>query len=166
MNSFHAIIEYGMPAFALAVINDFDRQAEKKRADSAAVRLHSAMMAEFTTQAKLLGFAPTPIISNYSGVRLNLFVRVPGFLSDVSQPLCSLLEYLSNYYIDEPTSSDNPNAGQRTYDFNDGDSGLSVSIIAELDENSDACQRIITGTERRQRIAYVDVDEPVYAFKC
>lgn len=103
-----------------------------------------------------------------SGLTLSIFVKVQGFTSEAAPELVNLLEWLSQFFDKDAYSSDAPNDGQRSYMFQKpiNESIIETAVIAELDSNSENCQRIIVGTHKAQRMAYVEIDEPIYKFKC
>lgn len=166
-----AIIEYPIP---LSIRAQLDRNQDER---DQLVRFSSSLVAQSTFAAMLTERAPGAlkppsliwINSQYSGLTLNIFVTVPGFTTEAAPRLAEFLEFASEYYENPPVSRDNANSSFRTYAFN-ADPKTSnrpaLQVFAELRENSENCQRIVTGTRKAQKLVYVEVDEPTYAFKC
>lgn len=101
-------------------------------------------------------------------ITLMLFLNVKGFTITAAPELVEFLEFLSDYYIAPPKSEDEPQYGSRSYIFKPepGEYNLTVQVKAELDSNSENCQRIITGTQKTSKMVWVEVEEPIYQFKC
>jgi hypothetical protein len=101
------------------------------------------------------------------GTTVMAFISVKGFTMEADPKLAELLEWAGYFFEELPTSDDLPNIGQRKYHFEQSAYELfSFSLVAELDTNSESCQRIIKGTRKTKQLAYVEVDEPIYAFRC
>lgn len=161
-----AIIEYPMPK---CLVEELDRVAEQiQELQQYQTRLQ--LSSNFT--AAILEQAPaehTAIWQHFgNSITLCVFIKVPGFTWDAAPKLCQYLEFISDFYDTPPFSIDTPNTGNRVYSFSPIDPTVSigVNVFAELEANSENCQRIIVGTERRKSFKLVEVDEPVYAFKC
>lgn len=161
-----AIIEYPTPK---CLVKELDRVAEQiQELQQYQTRLQ--LSSNFT--AAILEQAPaehTAIWQHFgNSITLCVFIKVPGFTCEAAPGLCQYLEFIADFYDTPPVSMDNPNSSNRVYHFAPLDPEISISIhvFAELEENSENCQRIIVGLERRKSFKLVEVDEPVYAFKC
>lgn len=161
-----AIIEYPMPK---CLVEELDRVAEQiQELQQYQTRLQ--LSSNFT--AAILEQAPaehTAIWQHFgNSITLCVFIKVPGFTCEAAPALCQYLELISAYYDTPPLSTDNPGSGNRVYSFSpiDPTVNIGVNVFAELEENSENCQRIIVGIEKRASFKLVEVDKPVYAFKC
>lgn len=107
-------------------------------------------------------------VDTQDSVVLAIFLPVQGFTSEAAPHLCEFLEYISDYYDVFPSSTEDPNYGTRTYFFSgwETEHNLTLYITAELQEDSEACHRHIIGTQTVTRWRPVEVEEPVYSFKC
>lgn len=107
-------------------------------------------------------------LSNHDAIILMVSIPVAGFTLEAAPELCKFLEYIIDYYDVFPTSTDEPNEGSRRYRFAGWktEHELIVHVTAELQPDSEACQRIVTGTQKVMRYRPVEVDEVTYSFKC
>lgn len=161
-----AIIEYPTPLCITEELSRISAQIEDLR--DYQTRLKSTSNFAASLLAKAPG-EPRTIWQHFSdSITLGIFIKVPGFTYEASPKLFAYLELLSECYDTPPVSTDNPNYGNRVYYFNplDPTTSISVNVVAELEENAENCQRIIVGTRRQKSYQLVEVDEPVYAFKC
>lgn len=159
-----AIIEYAQAKEARNAALDLRKQASRDLAKALEVEAQASFISRIKERLPANAFTH---LSTYGSPELRITLPVPGFLCDVAPGLADLLEFISDYYEKPPTSTDLPNQATRCYTFTPENPGtLGVFISAELVEGSDACQRIIVGTRKVERPAYVQVDEPVYVFKC
>lgn len=166
-----AIVEYAIPS-------SIRNQLEVNQEEQDYLTHYSKVLRNQTTFAAMVSekapgaLKPPRLIwvnSRYSGLSLSIFVTVSGFTTEAAPRLAEFLEFLSDHYENPPSSRDSASFGTRIYSFRADPANpdrISVEVFAELIENSENCQRIITGTRKAQKIVYVDIDEPVYAFKC
>lgn len=158
------LIEYAPAKEARDAALDLRKQASETLAKAIEVEAQASFISRIKERLPANAFT---YVSTYGSPELRITLPVQGFLCDVAPQLVDLLEFISQYYEKPPTSTDLPNQASRCYSFTPAHEGtLHVFISAELVEGSDACQRIIVGTKKSEKIAYVEVDEPVYAFKC
>lgn len=160
------IIEYPTPLCITEELSKVSDQIENLRDYQTRLKSTSNFVALLLDKAP---GEPRAIWRHFSDdITLCIFIKVPGFTYEVSPKLFAYLEFLSDCYDTPPVSSDNPNQGNRVYNFVplDPTTSISVSVFAELEENAENCQRILVGTRRQKSYQLVEVDEPVYAFKC
>jgi len=79
-----------------------------------------------------------------------------------------MIELISDLVESEPVSKDRTEFSQRDFIWTRTIARHEFRIVlsAELDEAEAVCQRVITGTKKTTKGVYVEVDEPVYEFKC
>ena len=96
----------------------------------------------------------------FYGSKCNIYVYPPGLASAACPELLDLLDYIEGI-SGELKSLDYPDAGYRYYYNN------SFSVYAYPREDG-LCKRVITGVERKtvNKLVEVEIDEPIYAFKC
>lgn len=166
-----AKIEYAIPLSIRDKIQANQEEQAYLATTSAKLLNYAHFVAELSERAPG-GIKPPTFIwldSKYSGITLCIFVTVPGFTLEAAPRLVAFLEFISDQYENPPVSQDNAASGQRLYSFQctpESSDQLNIRVHAELVENSENCQRIITGTRKVQKVAYVETDEPIYAFKC
>ena len=163
---YQAIIEYPTPLCITEELSEVSDQIENLRDYQTRLKTTSNFAALLLAKAP---GEPRAIWRHFSdSITLCIFIKVPGFTYEASPKLFAYLEFLSECYNIPPVSTDNPNYGNRVYHFGplDPTTSISVSVFAELEENAENCQRILVGTRRQKSYQLVEVDEPVYAFKC
>lgn len=161
-----AIIEYPTPLCITEELSEVSDQIENLRDYQTRLKITSNFAASLLAKAP---GNPRAIWRHFSDdITLCVFIRVPGFTWEAAPALCQYLELISDCYDTPPLSTDNPGSGYRVYSFSpiDPTVNIGVDVFAELEENSENCQRIIVGIEKRKSFKLVEVDEPVYAFKC
>lgn len=107
-------------------------------------------------------------VNTQVSVILAIFIPVQGFTLEAAPQLCEFLEYIIPYYDVFPSSMEDPNLGTRTYMFSGGETeqNLTLHVTAELQEDSEACLRRVIGTRTVTRWRTVEIEEPIYSFKC
>jgi hypothetical protein len=166
-----SIVEYAIPA---SIRNQLENNQEEQDylTHYSKVLLNQTTFAAMVSEKAPGALKPPRLIwvnSRYFGLSLNIFVTVSGFTTEAAPRLAEFLEFLSDHYENPPSSQDAASSGTRIYSYQadpENPDRISVEVFAELLENSENCQRIITGTRKVQKLAYVDIDEPIYAFKC
>jgi len=160
-----AIVEYAIPLVVRKEAAEIEAAIEQRKTWLKELNNISEFVAMLN--AKLPEGGSIYLIQFSWGTTVNAFIPVKGFTVEADPKLAEILEWAGFFFEEYPTSDDLPNAGQRKYHFERSAYELfSFSLVAELDKDSEACQRIIKGTRKTKQIAYVEVDEPVYAFKC
>jgi hypothetical protein len=159
-----AIIEYAQAKEARTAALELRKQASKTLAKALEVEAQASFISRIKERLPANAFT---YLSTFGSPELRITLPVKGFLCDVAPELADIIEFISDYYEKPPFSTDLPNQAARCYTFTpEHKDTLGVFISAELVEGSDACQRVIVGTKKVEKIAYVEIDEPVYAFKC
>lgn len=160
----HCIIEYAKPLIVRETLKSL--YAEREKLLTQAQNLEAAA----TFIAILKEGAPANAwvnINRYMPDQVHITFPVSGFTSEASPTLFNFLEFVGMYFDDEPTSIDMPQYAKRLYTFHAGEAELlDVVVTAELVEGDGLCQRVITGTRKAKQFVYIDIDEPIYAFKC
>lgn len=160
-----AIIEYAthiplnvnLRRRALNELHYYDQRIRELRNTRTAILAQAA----FRDQLQHL-ILPFTEISNVSvsirGVEIHL--PVTAFTWADNRELFQLLEALENFTGVEPESCDHPQDGHRDYVF-----GSSIRLIASLTQ-AGAYNRVVVGAQKTTKWVEVEVDEPIYAFKC
>lgn len=162
----HALVEYAIPLSVQSQIAQNQRVLARTQAYSEKLEANATFAAMLQSQSPV--GARQIWIESSGYLTLHIYFKVSGFTVEAAPRLAHLLEYASDFYDEPPSSHDLANTGSRDYFFSpaDQESSITLHISAELEENAENCQRIVVGTERRSSYQYVEIDEPVYAFKC
>lgn len=149
---------------ALEVANKYREHAAKYQNHAMILEQHACFISEIESvcppEANLY-------MSDYSAPRLTIYLNVKGFLCDAAPELVQILEFLSMRYENPPTSLDSPDTASRLYNFKPAElNGLPICVHTTLVEGDGLCERVITGSRKTTKFVEVDVDEPVFAFKC
>lgn len=149
---------------ALEIANRYRDQAERYLSYARVMELQACFISEIEAGCPAEAIL---YMSEFGSPCLTIYLNVKGFLCDAAPELMKLLEFLSIWYENPPTSLDSPASACRFYNFTPGHpDGLPIQVSATLAEGSDLCQRVVTGTRKTTKLVEVETDEPVFAFKC
>lgn len=112
-------------------------------------------------QQSILPFEDISTIT-FNGSLVEIYLPVTAFTWAESPTLFAFIEALEALTSTESESVDNPQDGNRTYHF-----GPNLWLVATLLEDG-TCNRVLVGTKKVRKTAFVEVEvnEPIYAFKC
>ena len=162
----HALVEYAIPLSVQSQIAQNNAVIQRTERYTKELKNNATFAAKVAEQSP--GNARQIWVQTGSELTLHIYFPVPGFTVEAAPRLAHLLEFISEFYENPPSSGDYPNGGSRDYFFYplDSENAPSIHISATLEDNAENCQRIIVGTEKRKSYQLVETTEPVYAFKC
>lgn len=117
-----------------------------------------ADMKEICTRLSTIQTSLIESVSVYSW-GISIFTTPKAFLADECPEFIDYLEAIQDITGIEPESEDYPDEDYRKYKFG------KINVFATPPEDG-LCKRVIVGSRPRLKSVDVEVEEPVYAYKC